>query len=270
MIDGPVHARAEIGKTRSITYTIDAEDSFFDRRGEVKVTCDHPSIRPGREITVGKGRNGRVQVLVAVPELDPGTYELTVTLEDWMRVSGGLGPRLEHTTKLELVDEIEGKGSGTGKPGSGSGGDKGVGSGPTVAFRWRTPAEEPDWEKITVGEIQEVPALILAERPEYAALAKLGEQTIPTVLLNEEYPPFKKYLEGRNKTLTKVERPREQYAAGVGVALLTLQDDIDRRAKKDGTVPDPDLIASAQRAAAKAVLAVMPAFDELAREAGLE
>ncbi|EUA58952.1 hypothetical protein I550_2097 [Mycobacterium intracellulare 1956] len=269
-IDGPDHARAEIGKTRSLTYTIDAEDSFFDRRGEVKVTCDHPSIRPGREITVGKGRNGRVQVLVAVPELDPGTHELTVILEDWMRVSGGFGPRLEHTTKLELVNEIEGKGSGTGKPGSGTGGDKGIRSGPTVAFRWRTPADELEWEKITVGEIQEVPASILAERPEYADLAKLGDQAIPTVLLNEEYPPFKKYLEGRNKRLTKVERPREQYAAGVGVALLTLQEEIDSRSKTGGPVPDQELVASAQRAAAKAVLAVMPAFDDLAREAGLD
>jgi hypothetical protein len=269
-IDGPDHARAEIGKTRSLTYTIDAEDSFFDGRGQVKVTCDHPSIREGREITVGKGRSGRVQVLIAVPEIDPGTYELRVTLEDWMRATGGLGTRLGHTTKLELVTEIEGKGAGAGKPGAGKDGAKGMRSGPTVAFRWRTPDDEEDWEKITVGEVQDIPASILAERPEYAELAKLGDQKIPTVLLNEEYPPFKKYLEGRNKTLTKVERPREQYAAGLGVALLTLQNDADRREKKDGALPDPDLMASAMRAAASAVLAVMPAFDDLAREAGLE
>jgi hypothetical protein len=269
-IDGPDQARAELGKTRSLTFVIDAEDSFFDGRGEVKVTCDHPSIREGREITVGKGRKGRVQVLIAVPEVEPGTYELRVALQDWMRVSGGLGQRLEHTTKLELVEEIQGKGSGAGKPGSGTDGDKGVGSGTTVAFRWRTPEEEEEWEKITVGEVQDVPASILAERPEYAELVKLGDQKIPTVLLNEEYPPFKKYLEGRNKTLTKVERPREQYAAGVGVALLIMQDEVDRRRKKDGSLPDPQLMASALRAAARGVLAVMPAFDELAREAGLE
>ena len=77
-------------------------------------------------------------------------------------------------------------------------------------------------------------------------------------------------MEGRNKTLTKVERPREQYAAGLGVALLTLQDEADRRQKKGGGLPDRELMDSAMRAAARAVLAVMPAFDDLAREAGLE
>jgi hypothetical protein len=269
-IEGPDHARAEIGKTRSLTYTIDVEDSFYDGRGAVTVTCDHPSIRPGREITVGKGRSGRVQVLIAIPETEAGTYEVRITLEDWMCASGGLGPRLEHTTKLELVEQIHGTGSGTGKPGSGSGGDQGARSGPNVAFRWSRPAAQEDWEKITVGSIEQVPAAILAERPEYADLAKLGDQKIPTVLLNDEYPPFKKYLEGRNKKLTKVERPKEQYAAGVGVALLSLQDEIERRTKRDGKIPDPELMASAQRAAAKAVLAVMPAFDELAKEAGLD
>jgi uncharacterized membrane protein YgcG len=273
-IDGPDHARAEIGKTRSITYTIDVEDSFYDGRGAVTVSCDHPAIRPGREITVGKGRNGRVQVLVAIPDTETGTYELRIALENWMRASGGLGPTLEHATKLELVDQIEGKGSGIGKPGAGSGGGEGARTGPTVAFRWSRPGngpgEQEDWEKMTVGGIEQTPAEILAESPEYADLAKLGDKEIPTILLNDQYPPYKKYLEGRNKELTKVERPREQYAAGVGVALLSLQDDIERRIKRDGKIPESEFVSSAQRAAAKAVLAVMPAFDEFAKQAGLE
>jgi hypothetical protein len=272
-ITGPDTVRAVIGQTRAITYTVDAVDSFFEGRGTVSVTSDHPEIEAGKEITVGKGRSGRVRVMVAVPDtLEPGTHLLEVVLDGWHKASGGLGPRLEHTTKLELVDEIPGSGSGTGKPTTSGTGTSGPGEGTNVALKWSSPDQQETWEKITVGEVEQIPAQVLAgAQLEYAELAGLGDVKIPTIVLNEEYPPFKKYLAGRNRDLTKIERPKEQYAIGVGVALLLLDREVEaRRTSSSGDVPDDGFVASAQRTAARAVLAVMPSFDALAKEAGLE
>jgi hypothetical protein len=262
-----------IGQTRAITYSVDVVDSFFEGRGTVSVTSDHPEIEAGKEITVGKGRSGRVRVMVAVPDtLEPGTHLLEVVLDGWHKASGGLGPRLEHTTKLELVDEIPGSGSGTGKPTTSGTGTSGPGEGTNVALKWSSPDQQETWEKITVGEVEQIPAQVLAgAQLEYAELAGLGDVKIPTIVLNEEYPPFKKYLAGRNRDLTKIERPKEQYAIGVGVALLLLDREVEaRRTASSGDVPDDGFVASAQRTAARAVLAVMPSFDALAKEAGLE
>lgn len=272
-VTGPDTVRAVIGETRSITYTVDVHDSFYDGRGQLSVSSNHPEIESGKEITVGKGRSGRVRVMVAVPDtLETGVYELTVALDGWHKAAGGIGVRLEHTTKIELVDEIPGSGSGTGKPAKGGKGSTGPGDGSNVALKWSRPSDQEGWEKITVGEVEEIPAHVLAEaRPEYAELAALGDAKVPTVVLNEEYPPFKRYLAGRNKELTKVERPMEQYAIGVGVALLLLERETTaRRSDSARSVPDDEYVAEAQRAAARAVLAVMPSFDQLAREAGLE
>ncbi|MEY9967523.1 hypothetical protein ABIA33_005594 [Streptacidiphilus sp. MAP12-16] len=270
-ISGPVTARAVVGSTRSITYTVDVEDSFYDGRGNLRVVCDHPAIREDREITVGKGRSGRVRVMVAVPDTaELGTYELRVTLENWMRVAGGLGRTLEHVTKLELVDGIPGTGVGRGKPTKGGKGQGGPGEGPNVALRWTSPEAEETWVRLTVGGVESTPASVLAEfQPEYAELRTLGDTAIPTVLLNQEYPPFKKYLASRNKELTSIERPREQYAVGVGVSLLLLQQKLDELKSSGREIPDDGFVDEARRAAANAVLAVMPAFDEIAKEAGL-
>jgi hypothetical protein len=272
-IVGPESVRAVIGETRAITYIVDVVDSFFDGRGAVSVTSDHPEIEAGKEITVGKGRAGRVRVMVAVPDtLEPGTHQLNVVLDGWHKASGGLGARLEHTTKLELVVEIPGSGSGTGKPTKSGTGNSGPGEGSNVALKWSSPDLQQGWERPTVGEVEQIPAEVLAQaRPEYAELAGLGATKIPTIVLNEEYPPFKKYLSERNKDLTKVERPKEQYAIGVGVALLLLEREVEARRKASlKEAPDDGFVAEAQRAAARAVLAVMPSFDVLAREAGLE
>jgi hypothetical protein len=260
-----------IGTTRSITYTIDVVDSFYEGRGALRVSSDHPEIEAGREITVGKGRKGRVRVMVAVPDtVELGMYRLDVVLDGWHKASGGLGPRLEHTTKLELVEEIPGSGSGEGSKRTGAG-ERGPGEGSNVALKWTNHESQDGWTRATVGSIEHIPAHVLAEaRPEYAELKSLGDVKIPTVVLNEEYPPFKKYLGSRSKQLTTVERPKEQYAIGVGVALLLLERETEERRKKNGhQVPDDEFIAEAQRAAARGVLAVMPSFDLLAREAGL-
>lgn len=272
-LEGPSLIQAEIGRTRAVSYVVDVVDSFYDGRGHLKVTCDHEELRQGTEITVGKGRSGRVRVMVAVPDtLEPGSYQLEVVLEDWHRASGGIGPRLEWVTKLELVDEIAGRGSGAGKRTTAGRGNGGPSEGSQVALKWSSPEHQDGWERITVGEVESIPAHVLAsERDEYAELMALGSAEIPTVVLNEEYPPLKKYLESRNRELTNVERPREQYATGIGVALLMLDQAEQKKREDDPSHSlDPDVRAASQRAAAAAVLAVMPAFDELAREAGLE
>lgn len=272
-ITGPDSVRAVIGQTRAITYTVDVVDSFFDGRGAVTVTSDHPEIEAGKEITVGKGRGGRVRVMVAVPDtLEPGTHQLEVVLDGWQKASGGLGPRLEHTTKVELVDEIPGSGTGTGKQTKAGSGNSGPGEGSNVALKWSSPDQQQEWERLTVGEVEQIPAQVLAAaQPEYADLAALGDVKIPTIVLNEEYPPFKKYLAGRNRDLTKIERPKEQYAIGVGIALLLLDQEVETRRKSSSKeAPEDGFVAAAQRAAARGILAVMPSFDALAKEAGLE
>jgi hypothetical protein len=125
------------------------------------------------------------------------------------------------------------------------------------------------WDKKTVGEIIDTPASELAKSStDYAELASLGEQTIPTIMLNTDFVPLKKYLAGRSKQLDTLDSPKERYAVGVGVALLLLKDSTDDLAKTE-TVSEK-VITAAQQAAAKAVLAVMPAFDELSKAAGLD
>ncbi|WP_432127564.1 hypothetical protein [Streptomyces sp. bgisy082] len=271
LIKGPATVRAVVGTTRSITYTVDVDDSFYVGRGRLRATSNHPDIVEDREITTGNGRNGRVRVMVAVPETaELGSYELRIVLEDWIRVAGGLGQRLEHVTKLELVEDIPGTGTGMGKPTKGAQGQGGPGPGANVALRWTSHESEDNWERVTVGSIENIPASILAEQQaDYAELRALGDQLIPTVLLNQEYPPFKKYLAARNKELTTDKRAREQYAVGVGVSLLLLQQKLDKIKGAGEALPDDDFIDEARRAAASAVLAVMPAFDELAKEVGI-
>ncbi len=270
IVDGPANVRAVIGRTRSITYTVDVVDSFFDGRGRLEVTSDHPDIRGRQEITVGKGHKGRVRVMVAVPDVaQPGTHELRVVLDGWFRASGGIGPTLEHTTKLELVDTIPvvSTGNGRARPEAGTGAS-GPSVGNNVALRWSRPGEQDSWERITVGEVIDTPAHVLAGSLGYESLVGLGDALIPTIVLNEEYPHLKKYLENRSKKLDTLNSPKERYAVGIGVALLLLKRDADKRSKKDDAVDD--FLAAAQESAARAVLAVMPAFDDLAREAGLD
>ncbi len=271
-ITGPNAVQAVIGRTRSITYTVDVVDEFFNGRGQLAVDSDHPNIRGGHDITVGKGNKGRVRVSVAVSDtLEPGTYELRLRLADWMKSSGGIGHTLEHTTKIELVEEIpgQGNGSGSGKPTHGTGTASGPSQGTNIALVWRGLPDQDSWTRTTVGEIIDTPAYVLAEsNADYKDLAVLGEQNIPTVLLNADFTPLKQYLTGRNKQLDSLTSPKERYSVGVGVGLLLLKASADQQAATD---PITDkVLAAAQNAIAKGVLAVMPAFDDLTKAAGLD
>lgn len=270
-LSGPKSFKAIRGETRGITLEIDAVNEFFDGRGAVVVTSDHPDIN-AREITVGKGREGRVKVMIAIPDdADMGEFTMTALVSSWSKASGGLGSDLIHEMRFAVVDDIDGDGAGSGKRKTGSGG-KGAEQGSSVALLWSSPEHHEDWGKMTVGEVEMIEAQLLAESPEYSELASLGGSKIPTLTLNEDYPEYKKYLEGRSKKLTDLTRPKEQYAMGVGVALMALHVGLGEGGHVDGErrpLSQEDL-AIAQEAAARAVLAVMPAYDVLLSSAGVD
>ncbi|MGN7251924.1 hypothetical protein [Arthrobacter sp. SAFR-014] len=270
-ITGPATARAEIGKTRSIPFTIDVVDTFFTSgRGQLTVECDHAGIGE-QELALGQVRNGRFRVMVAVPEgLEPGIEELRISLRDWFKDSVGLGETITFWTKLELVEFIGATGMGSGKATGGGSGEQGAQPGRNVALVWTDHDAQDEWTRATVGEVVPTAAADLAAtRSEYGDLASLGQALIPVVMLNQEYPPLKQYLQSRSRNLVSLDTPRETYALGVGLDLLLLHQEQQRRETNEEIV-DEELLAFAHTAAARAVLSVMPAFDELAKQAGLD
>jgi hypothetical protein len=85
------------------------------------------------------------------------------------------------------------------------------------------------------------------------------------------YSHLKNYISARAADLSDTGRQqaRNRYAIGVGVALL-VQDEERRRADKAGHPVSDDTLAAGADAAARGILAVMPAYDQLAKEAGYE
>jgi hypothetical protein len=271
-LTGPEQVTAEAGKTKSVTFLLDAVDDFIPRRTQLTVRCDHPEIIDA-EITVGSLRNGRVQALFAVPSGgDLGIYRLQVEVSGWLKLSGGLGPDLRWETKLEVVDRERPRSR---RRGGGPGeGNSGPGPGNQVALIWATHEEREGWTAATVGEVEDAAARDLAQQnPEYADLAVLGDRKIPTLVLNEHFAPLKSYLSGRARTLSRdwIDRLKDQYAVGVGVGLLFLkqqnelrqQDERERR--RNGEPLSNDGVVLARQTLAKGVLSTLPRFDELAR-----
>ena len=86
---------------------VNATSSFFESgRGQLSIACAHPDIGTD-EITIGSLRDGRVRVMIAVPEdAKLGEFDLVAGIYDWERASGGLGTSLEWQTRLEIVDAI--------------------------------------------------------------------------------------------------------------------------------------------------------------------
>lgn len=265
--EGPEVVTAEIGKVKGVYFKLNAKDGFLgeDQRGHLSITCDHPDINDD-EITVGELRSGRVRVSIAVPDyVDAGSYILSAEIPEWPRTSGGLGPRFEWTAKLELVTEAAPKPQGGGA--GGKKGEQGKGDGGLVALVWRSEADMDGWTAATVGEVDLVAAKDLAEeRPEYSELATY-DGDIPTLILNRTFAPLKAYTAARAADVADEakEQSRERYAVGVGVALLILDQDA-KKAEKSGRPWDEDTVLTSQRAAARAVLSVLPDFDRLAKE----
>ena len=204
--------------------------------------------------------------MIAVPEdAKLGEFDLVAGIYDWERASGGLGTSLEWQIRLEIVDEIRppepstnGRRSRTGK------------EGPQVALFWRN-GDEIGLTPASPGKVEPVPASILAKVAEYAELAPLGDKPVLTIYLNNDYSPFKRYLAARQRDLTssKVSHAKNRYAVDVGVAMLVLENDRQRRLTR-GEALDEALLEVAHDAAAQGALSILPYFDEITKQAGIE
>jgi xanthine/CO dehydrogenase XdhC/CoxF family maturation factor len=92
-----------------------------------------------------------------------------------------------------------------------------------------------------------------------------------TIYLNNDYAPFKRYLSARQRDLTssKVSHAKNRYAVDVGVAMLVLENDRQRRLTRGETL-DEGLLEVARDAAAQGALSILPYFDEITKQAGIE
>jgi hypothetical protein len=256
------------GTSKTLRFAVDAKDEFFSSgRGSLTIRCSHPDIED-EDIGVGSLHNGRVRVIFAVPpEAELGEFTITAGIYSWDKASGGVGEDLEWTTKLVVVDEIPAP-----KPAEPTAKNKDQTSqGPQVALLWRH-GEQIELLPKQPGKVEELPAQeIAAVNDEYKELAKLGETPVLTILLNEDYTPLKKYLQRRQAALSKIGygHASNRYAIDVGVAFLVLHHEADQRSKR-GQILDEELLDVARSAAAQGALSILPHFDALAQEAGIE
>ena len=270
-LEGPDRLVVEDGKLRLLSYMLNAHDDFLDSgRGTLTFECDHPAVDVDRHIVVGRLRDGYVRVQLQVPEgAAEGSYTLAAHLHDWHKAAGGIGAPMVYRTKLEVVDVLSPPetGGGSGK------GSQGAGEGANVAVLWRNPENYGNGLRNDApGIVDLVQATTLASAvEEYESLASLGTEEIPTIVLNEDYAPFKGYIAGRARDLSKkgTDDTRDRYAVGLGLGLLILHEDEQKRTAKSKQPADPTRELVARQAVARSVLLMMPAFDALAKETGL-
>ncbi len=266
-LEGPAAITIEQGATRGIRFHVNAEDEFLNSgRGELKITCDHPDIGE-REITVGQLRKGFVRATIALAEgAELGDFELVASLKGWGRASGGIGSDLEWPVKLTVIEPREEKDRRRQRSSEGADSE-----GELVGLAWRGEDNFEDWHSGVPGHVEEVEARMLAEEAEdYKELEKLGDTKIPTIFLNRDYSPLKRYEAARAKDLTEegVQRARDRFAVGAGLGLLLL--DRDLKAKSNGHGLSDEAELTAKQAAAQAALVMMPQYDQLARETGID
>jgi hypothetical protein len=265
-LEGPAQAQIEQGATRGIRFHINANDEFLSsRRGELELVCDHPDIGD-REITVGELRKGYVRVTIAMADgAELGDFTLLASLRGWQRASGGIGADLEWTTKLTVIEPREERQS---KPRSSS--EDPDAEGELVGVAWRGEGDFDDWHPGVPGHVEAVEAKLLAEEADdYKELEKLGDAKVPTIFLNRDYSPLKRYEAARAKDLTGegIERARDRYAVGAGLGLLLL--DRDLKAKCNGAGLSDAAELTAKQAAAQSALVMMPQYDKLAHATGV-
>lgn len=267
-IRGPASVTLIRGRTRGIHFAINARDGFIPKRAECKVTTNHLDIDPSEDVTVGELRKGRVRVSVAVPiDAELTTATITVSVPSWPSTHGGLGPGLQTTTEIQIVHETDPPAPPSGPPTK----RRKVSAPALVDTTWTNHDEEQDWGANTPGEIEVVEASVLAalggERGRFAGVD--GE--VHHIKLNEEYAPLKAYASAGAKSVGDegVARRKDRYALGLGVYLLIRHQQLRRR-RKSGDPTDDDALADTCQAAAQGVLAVLPDFDLLATEAGLD
>ncbi|HET7571789.1 MAG TPA: hypothetical protein VFJ77_03870 [Gaiellaceae bacterium] len=267
MLRGPERVRVLAGTSKTVRYSVDARNEFFSSgRGQLIVECTHPDVTRD-DIAVGPAHNGQIRVIVTVPtEAQLGDFALVATIKGWEKASGGLGDDLRWATRFSVVASLE-----TAPPRRKRGRSKSKSTeGPQVALLWRAGAEI-DLTPIMPGKVEEVAARLIAAEPEYAELAKLNDTPVLTIYLNEDYAPLKRYVGVRQRDLARAASSPayERYAVDVGVAMLVLHHAREARIKR-GEVVDETLLETARQAAAQGAVSILPQFDELAKQAGLE
>lgn len=265
---GPHHITAAWDTTKCVSVRVNAVDGFIPLRGNLAIRVGHPEISSS-DVAVGSLKGGRVTVSIAVAdEIETGVFPVTFEIKDWLRSAGGFGPPLCWEAELEVVEEVTRHPKGS----NGNGKSGGVDAGSFVAVIWRSLEDEEDWDHSTVGEVEEsYRASDLAQLEEYRELAQLGDAKIPTILLNEEYVQFRKYRESRVSTLSPsgIEGIKERYAVGVGVGLMMLH--YESKEEQFGDSPlSHRVFRNAQRAVADSVLNMLPEYDRLLDEAGID
>ena len=265
---GPQSVKLVRGRTRGIHYAINARDGFIPARAECRVTTTHLDIAPEEDLTVGELRSGRIRVSIAVPaDADLGTATLTVRVESWPSMHGGLKEALETETSIEIVDE---KGPPEPRPPDPPNGRRVSGPAP-IHTTWTTHEEEPTWKANTPGELEMVGASVLAELGGECERFSVLDGDVHHIKLNGEFAPLKAYTSSRARSVGNegVARARDRYALGLGVYML-LAHEQQRLERESGHPVDEDAVAANCRAAAQGVLAVLPDFDTLIAEAGLD
>ncbi len=268
-LEGPAKALAIPGKTRFLHFQINARDEFFSSgRGKLELTCNHLRIGSSELVAGGELHGGMIRASLLVPDdvAIGDTATITAGVRNWMKAAGGVGEDLEWTCQLEIVDGTKKPAKSKSKKNKG-----GAGKGSQVAVLWRKNDDREDWTGGVPGEIEMVEASVLAaERDEYKHLAALGSQPVPTIVLNVDYSPLKRYEGERAKKHGKgtLDQARDRYGVGVGVGLLVLEERY-RKLENEGKKRPTNTLAERQ-AVARAALALMPDFDRLVLEAGLE
>lgn len=248
-LTGPKTVTVRPEDIRSITFWLDAKDSFMEKGiGTFEIECDNPDL-DATKLPHSDLHNGRIRVNALIPEnVKLGSYTLTARIPEWMSRTGGLSGPLVHETTLVITDEPPTPPRDPANTGAASG------SGAEVALQWRANIAANN-----AGFVEDVEAQALAADSEYADLAKLGDQKIPTIVLNENFSELRKYVSGMRsrKGDQAVEDARGRYAAGVGVGLLVMHS--DEALKELGE----EQRAAISRAQARTALSLLPDFDKL-------
>lgn len=258
------------GKTRFIHFQLNARDEFFGSgRGKLELSCDHARVGPADLVAGGGLNGGLVRSSLLVPDdVEVGTkMAIMAAVRGWTKAAGGVGEDLEWKTEVEIVESTKPDSKPKAKKRNKSGASKGS----QVAVLWRDNDYASDWNGSVPGAIELIEASVLAEEcDEYKELTKLGSTQVATVVLNEDFSPLKRYEAERIKKLkaSTLDEARDRYAVGVGVGLLVLEER-DRKLEKEGRKRPADSLTERQ-AVARAALALMPDFDKLVMEAGLE
>lgn len=267
-IDGPRTLNLELGSTRGQRFEVDATDEFFTRgRGALSVEAGEgfPFGSVSEILTIGQPHSGRVRLSFAIPDgYEETSFELSLVLRDWMKLSGGSGDDLVHHFTVSLVSEIPGSGNGKGKKSTGQKGSNGPRGGSNAVLLWVNGADR-NWHPKDVGELEKIPANeIAAQSTDFSDLGPLGATEIDCITLNADYQPLVRYLQARAETIgpTSMDNLKNRYAVGVGVQMLVLAEE-EEKLEKAGIQIEEGARKASHRASARGVLAILPEFDRL-------